>query len=223
MLSPGRAGMREPRRAEAEQVVAAGRELGPGRDGDGREVRLRDRRARRASSWTGRRCAVPALDSSMNESVALPVVLIRNSLILIGLMFRTFSVVVSVWPRAVRRVEPRRLADQVAVERHRPRGDREGGAHAGTGSDGAKVFERFRCAVTAGPLPARQARLSSTSTARAPEVLVKVSVTSAAPGRERLQARRGVGGRGRRQAEPLHVVPRGDDVGLDRWSVASLG
>src|SRR5687767_8766213 len=38
---------------------------------------------------------VPALESSMNALVGLSPVPVRNSLILIGLMFRTFSVVVS--------------------------------------------------------------------------------------------------------------------------------
>ena len=68
----------------------------------------------------------------------------RNSLILIGLTFRTFSAVVSdCFCRSS--VRPRGVADQVAVECRRSRSDLEGRAHARTRRD--RVSERLRVSV----------------------------------------------------------------------------
>ena len=117
----------------------------------------------------------------MNEFVGLAgaPALMRNSLILIGLTFRTFSAAVSDCFAPLASVHER-VADQVAVEGRRPRGDLEGRAHARTRRD--RVGDRHRRPVRArndgGPSCWARTMLNSTPVTGAPVVFVNVTVVS---------------------------------------------
>ena len=136
-------GSRQPGVGEAEQVEAVSRELRSGRDLHRREDGLLGRVLGQASSWRCRRAGagVVELDERVRrvrrrtgadaelvdlDRADVPHFLGRR----LGLL------------PAAGRVRPRGVADQVAVEGCRPRGDLEGRAHARTRRD--RVSKRLR-------------------------------------------------------------------------------
>ena len=127
---------------------------------------------------------------------------------------------------AARRVRPRGVADQVAVEGRRPRGDLEGRAHARTRRD--RVSERLRRLGGArddgGPLPLGTEMLNLTPVAGAPVVFVNVTVVSCEDPGENVWSPGGVavadaGARLSRGTSYLAATT----LACTSWSVASVG
>ena len=143
--------------------------------------------------------------------------LMRNSLILIGLALRTFSAAVSDCVCAVGRVCPGGVADQVAVEGRRSRGDLEGRAHACARRNrlGEGLRVSLAPATTDGPLLAGhgEAQLDARR-GRTRGIGERHRGLLRGARRESLQSRRSGSCRSRRHAEPRHVVPGSDHVGL---------
>ena len=153
VLSPALGGGRQPRAGLAEQVVVVTRELRPGRDGHRREDGLPGRVLGQGPvrQVGGAVAGVVELDERVGRvgtgARAELVDLDRADVPHLLGGGRAL-------PRAVRRVRPRGVADQVAAERRRSRGDRERGAHARARRDRSEGLRPVRGARDDGsPLP----------------------------------------------------------------------